>query len=43
MTTATPTQLARLEASSLTLGYTDTAVVRDLDLQVPHGRVALST
>ena len=32
MTTATPTQPARLEASSLTLGYTDTAVVDDLDL-----------
>ena len=41
MTTATPTQPARLEASSLTLGYTDTAVVRDLDLQVPHGRITV--
>ena len=36
--TATP---ARLEASELTLGYTDTAVVRDLDLQVPHGRITV--
>ncbi|MFC7359965.1 ABC transporter ATP-binding protein [Nocardioides astragali] len=45
--TATATPLtaaattARLEASALTLGYTDTAVVRDLDLQVPHGKVTV--
>ena len=36
-----PTQPARLEASALTLGYADTDVVRDLDLQVPHGRVTV--
>ncbi|HEU4335800.1 MAG TPA: ABC transporter ATP-binding protein [Nocardioides sp.] len=41
MTTATVTQPARLEACDLTLGYTDTAVVRDLDLQVPHGRTTV--
>jgi iron complex transport system ATP-binding protein len=40
-TTARPDQAARLEASALTLGYTDTAVVRDLDLQVPHGKVTV--
>lgn len=45
--TATATPLtaaattARLEASALTLGYTDAAVVRDLDLQVPHGKVTV--
>lgn len=43
--TATPTTTAattaRLEASALTLGYTDTAVVRDLDLRVPHGKVTV--
>ena len=42
MTTATVTdRRVRLEASDLTLGYTDTAVVRDLDLQVPHGRITV--
>ena len=40
--TATSTRTpARLEAAGLTLGYADTAVVRDLDLQVPHGRVTV--
>ncbi|HYH73843.1 MAG TPA: ATP-binding cassette domain-containing protein, partial [Nocardioides sp.] len=39
--TATGPTTARLEASALTLGYTDTAVVRDLDLQVPHGKVTV--
>ncbi|WP_439937430.1 ABC transporter ATP-binding protein [Nocardia sp. N13] len=33
--------MTRLEASALTLGYTDTAVVRDLDLRVPHGQVTV--
>ncbi|WP_457207298.1 ABC transporter ATP-binding protein [Nocardioides sp. P5_C9_2] len=37
--TATPT--ARLEASGLSLGYADRAVVRDLDLRVPDGRVTV--
>lgn len=32
---------SRLEASALTLGYTDTAVVRDLDLRIPSGRVTV--
>jgi iron complex transport system ATP-binding protein len=40
-TTASPGQAARLEASALTLGYADTAVVRDLDLRVPHGKVTV--
>jgi iron complex transport system ATP-binding protein len=39
-TTATPAA-TRLEASGLTLGYADTAVVRDLDLRVPHGEVTV--
>jgi iron complex transport system ATP-binding protein len=38
--TATP-DTARLEASALTLGYADTAVVRDLDLEVPSGKVTV--
>ena len=37
----TGTSSARLEASGLTLGYADTDVVRDLDLQVPHGKVTV--
>ena len=37
----TPDRTARLEASDLTLGYTDTAVVRGLDLRVPDGRVTV--
>lgn len=37
----TGTGSARLEASGLTLGYADTDVVRDLDLQVPHGKVTV--
>jgi iron complex transport system ATP-binding protein len=42
MTAATPTSAhARLEASDLTLGYTDTSVVRDLDLRVPTGRITV--
>jgi iron complex transport system ATP-binding protein len=32
---------ARLEASGLTLGYADTAVVRDLDLRIPPGQVTV--
>jgi iron complex transport system ATP-binding protein len=32
---------ARLQASGLTLGYTDTPVVRELDLQVPPGKVTV--
>ena len=39
--TTTPDRTARLEASDLTLGYTDTAVVRDLDLRIPHGEVTV--
>ena len=38
--TATP-DTARLEARALTLGYADTAVVRDLDLEVPSGKVTV--
>ena len=38
--TATP-DTARLEARALTLGYADTAVVRDLDLRVPQGKVTV--
>jgi iron complex transport system ATP-binding protein len=42
MTTPTATApYARLEASDLTLAYTDTAVVRELDLAVPHGRITV--
>jgi iron complex transport system ATP-binding protein len=41
MNPADPTSSARLEASGLTLGYADTDVVRDLDLQVPHGKVTV--
>ncbi|MCP3420717.1 ABC transporter ATP-binding protein [Nocardioides pinisoli] len=41
MTATATTTPARLEASDLTLGYTDTAVVHDLDLQVPHGRISV--
>ena len=37
--TATPT--SRLSASHLTLGYSDRAVVDDLDLQVPDGRITV--
>jgi iron complex transport system ATP-binding protein len=37
--TTSPDQAVRLEASALTLGYADTAVVRDLDLRVPPGKV----
>lgn len=37
----TGTGSARLEASGLTLGYADTDVVRELDLQVPHGKVTV--
>ncbi|MCW2833805.1 MAG: ABC-type Fe3+-siderophore transport system, ATPase component [Nocardioides sp.] len=36
---ATPT--SRLSASHLTLGYRDTAIVSDLDLQVPDGKVTV--
>ena len=32
---------SRLGAESLTLGYTDTAVVHDLDLRVPDGRISV--
>ncbi|WP_210649541.1 ABC transporter ATP-binding protein [Nocardioides sp. SYSU D00065] len=39
--TADPDQTARLRASDLTLGYTDTAVVQGLDLAVPHGRITV--
>jgi iron complex transport system ATP-binding protein len=39
-TSATPAA-TRLEARGLTLGYADTAVVRDLDLRVPHGEVTV--
>ena len=41
MNPADPTSSARLEASGLTLGYADTDVVRELDLQVPHGKVTV--
>jgi iron complex transport system ATP-binding protein len=41
--TATPTHPAtsRLAAAGLTLGYADTAVVHDLDLRVPDGKVSV--
>jgi iron complex transport system ATP-binding protein len=39
--TASPPEATRLEASALTLGYADTAVVRDLDLRLPTGRVTV--
>jgi iron complex transport system ATP-binding protein len=38
---ATDAPYARLEARDLTLAYADVAVVRDLDLAVPHGRVTV--
>ncbi|GAA1437059.1 ABC transporter ATP-binding protein [Mycobacterium cookii] len=41
MNPADPTSSARLAASGLTLGYADTDVVRELDLQVPHGKVTV--
>jgi len=43
--TATPTHAgtgpSRLAAAGLTLGYADTAVVHDLDLRVPDGKVSV--
>jgi iron complex transport system ATP-binding protein len=41
--TATPTHVgtSRLAAAGLTLGYADTAVVHDLDLRVPDGKVSV--
>jgi iron complex transport system ATP-binding protein len=43
--TATPTHpgtgTSRLAAAGLTLGYADTAVVHDLDLRVPDGKVSV--
>ncbi|QBX55690.1 ABC transporter ATP-binding protein [Nocardioides seonyuensis] len=39
--THAPAVESRLGAQSLTLGYTDTAVVHDLDLRVPHGRISV--
>jgi iron complex transport system ATP-binding protein len=39
--TTTATSTTRLEASALTLGYTGTAVVSDLDLTIPHGMVTV--
>ena len=41
MTITTSPETTRLEASGLTLGYAGTAVVRDLDLEVPHGKVTV--
>lgn len=39
--TATITGTTRLSARELTLGYTDTAVVHELDLQIPDGKVTV--
>ena len=39
--TATITGTTRLSARDLTLGYTDTTVVHELDLQIPDGRVTV--
>ena len=36
-----PGMTARLEASALTLGYTDAAVISDLDLTIPHGKITV--
>ena len=41
MTVAASPETTRLEASALTLGYADTDVVRQLDLRVPAGKVAV--
>ena len=39
--TTTSPATARLSASALTLGYTDTAVVHEIDLEIPDGRVTV--
>ncbi|WP_442940189.1 ATP-binding cassette domain-containing protein [Nocardioides sp. B-3] len=39
--TATTTAPTRLSARELTLGYTGTAVVQGLDLQIPDGKVTV--